>query len=311
MINILLTNPGQRDYFIKSLIKNKKIKLFLSDPNINASSMIIGLKNNVNCIRTPKVKDKNYIKSIIKIIKKYNIKYLFPLSDHDLILLSKIKSSAKKLGCEIVVSETNIIKICRDKLKLSQFCKDNNFYSPKIFLKQAQISNANFLLKKINGSGSEKMFYGKDLIFSKLNFNKIKKKNYLVQKMIFGKEYGVDILNDLKGKFVDACIKEKISMKNGETQVARVVINKKIFNFAKKISDKLKHVGNLDCDVIIKNRKIYILDFNNRFGGGYPATYLANKFFFDYLVFKNKKLISKKARSIIVSKGVSIQYKKL
>ena len=37
-----------------------------------------------------------------------------------------------------------------------------------------------------------------------------------------------------------------------------------------------KHVGNLDCDVIKnQNSELYFIDFNPRFGGGYPFTHLS------------------------------------
>ena len=58
----------------------------------------------------------------------------------------------------------------------------------------------------------------------------------------------------------------------------------------------------MDCDVILKNNKIYILDLNPRFGGGYPFTHLAGLNYISAIlemafdkkikIFKNPKLIT-------------------
>ena len=42
-----------------------------------------------------------------------------------------------------------------------------------------------------------------------------------------------------------------------------------------RLAKSLQHFGNLDCDLILKDGIVYIIDLNPRFGGGYPATHAA------------------------------------
>ncbi len=43
----------------------------------------------------------------------------------------------------------------------------------------------------------------------------------------------------------------------------------------KKLAGNLKLIGNLDCDLIVENEDIYLLEMNPRFGGGYPFMHFA------------------------------------
>ena len=64
-------------------------------------------------------------------------------------------------------------------------------------------------------------------------------------------------------------------MRSGETDIARVIYNKHLKDIGKKIGKNLKHIGNLDMDIIFTGEKAYIIDMNARFGGGYPFTHNA------------------------------------
>ena len=65
-------------------------------------------------------------------------------------------------------------------------------------------------------------------------------------------------------------------MRAGETDRSLVVNDKKIKNFSEKLIKIFNHFGNVDCDIIKdKNGKLFLIDINPRFGGGYPATHLS------------------------------------
>ena len=49
-------------------------------------------------------------------------------------------------------------------------------------------------------------------------------------------------------------------MRQGETDAAETLFDKKFFKIAKFISKNIKHHGNLDCDAIVdKNGKVFLL----------------------------------------------------
>jgi len=100
-------------------------------------------------------------------------------------------------------------------------------------------------------------------------------KSIIVQEKLIGKEYGIDVINDLKGNYVRTVVREKIAMRSGETDIAKVIEHKEIEKLGEMISNKLKHIANLDIDIIESNNKYYVIDMNVRFGGGYPFSHSA------------------------------------
>ena len=100
-------------------------------------------------------------------------------------------------------------------------------------------------------------------------------RSVVIQEFIQGVEYGVDIVNDLKSNHVSVVIKEKLGMRAGETDRAKVVKEEGLFSLGKCIGENLKHIGNLDCDILKQGEDYYILDLNPRFGGGYPFSHAA------------------------------------
>ena len=97
----------------------------------------------------------------------------------------------------------------------------------------------------------------------------------LIQEKMNGHEFGMDIVNDFEGNYIGTFVRKKLNMRSGETDKAISVIDSKFEELGKVISQNLKHVGNLDCDVFVSDDKLYTLELNPRFGGGYPFSHEA------------------------------------
>ena len=148
------------------------------------------------------------------------------------------------------------------------------------------------------------------ILLKKEDLNNFDPDQEMLQKFVFGQEVGIDILNDFSGKYVHCCAKSKISMRDGETDKARIVNNKKYVTLSKKISKIFKHIGPLDVDLIEdKKGNIFFIDFNPRFGGGYPFSHLAGcnylKAIIDMYQNKNYRRI-KSPKKITAMKGISL-----
>lgn len=316
-INILVTNAGRRVYFIEFLKKikltSKKINIFCADNNKFAPGINLKEKR-IHKIIIPKVESgqKKYLKKVIEIVKKNKINLIIPLTDYDLPILSKnIKVFKKLSGCDLLLSNFKFVQICMNKILFNEFCKKNNFLSPKIY-KKKELNHMKFpvITKPIYGSASKNI----DILKSKKDIKKINLNNKIIQKYIVGDEYHIDILNDFEGNFLSCCIKKKLLMWNGETDQAQIKKNLLLEKLSKKISSISKHIGNLDCDLIIDNKKkIYLIDFNPRFGGGYPFTHLSGMNYLKTIIkikLKMKYNSFQRLRKRIFTKAISIhEYK--
>ena len=98
----------------------------------------------------------------------------------------------------------------------------------------------------------------------------------MIQEKLTGNEYGLDVINDLDGNFVAVSVKQKLAMRAGETDKAVTVDLPLLREMGETIGRHLKHIGNLDVDIMQRSNGDYcVLELNPRFGGGFPFSYEA------------------------------------
>lgn len=98
----------------------------------------------------------------------------------------------------------------------------------------------------------------------------------LIQARLTGAEHGLDVVNDLAGQYVAVFAKRKTMMRSGETDRATVIADAPFASLAAALGGAVGHVGNLDCDCFVGNDGVIsVLEFNPRFGGGYPFAHAA------------------------------------
>jgi len=80
----------------------------------------------------------------------------------------------------------------------------------------------------------------------------------------------------VEGNNVAVSVKQKLAMRAGETDKAITVDIPEVYEMGRKIGENLKHIGNLDVDIMQRANGDYcVLELNPRFGGGYPFSYEA------------------------------------
>ena len=310
-MNILITNVGRRVYFVEFLLNLKKtynnLNIHLADNDLFSSALYC--KKTINH-KIPLVSEgiKKYFNAINKIIIKRKINLIIPLTNYDLEILSLNKEKFKKNNCEVLVSSHGLVKKLLNKELSYYLCKQKGINVPNTYFNFKEINfnkSRQFIIKNKFGNSSIGIFKTKNV--KKDHFNK----NNIVQDFVYGQELHFDILNDFYGNYIGSCVKKKFYMRSGETDKAEVLYNIKFENLAKRISNSFKHIGNLDCDAIIsKNGDIFFLDFNPRFGGGYPFTHLSGYNFIKSIIsiiLKKKFNLPKKPKPIKASKGLILK----
>ncbi|MFD0988645.1 ATP-grasp domain-containing protein [Mariniflexile jejuense] len=295
--NILFTCAGRRNYLINYFKEalNGNGNVIAADQDLLAPALV----DADIAMQTPNIYSDTYIPTLIEICKNNNVTALITLNDLELPILSKNKAALKKEGVKVIISSEEVIDIGFDKLKTFKLAKRLGIHTPKTYtnLKNAiKAINAGELkyplvIKPRWGTGSICIEFPETLEELKLAFKlqriKIKKtildnvskrdfKNaILIQEKLEGSEYGLDIVNDLKGNYFGTYARLKLAMRSGETDKAVSVIDSRIEQLGKKIAEELKHIGNMDCDAFLVGNTYYLLEINPRFGGGYPFSHEA------------------------------------
>ncbi|WP_298345914.1 ATP-grasp domain-containing protein [uncultured Algibacter sp.] len=296
-MNILFTCAGRRNYLINYFKEalNKEGKVLAADEQMLAPAMV----DADIAIKLPSIYAENYVTEIIEVVKNHKVNAIISLNDLELPILSKNKDLIEKTGTKVIVSNDDVISIGFDKWKTYNFIKSLGLNTPNTFIRLdeaiAAIENGSLkfplVLKPRWGSGSIGIDFPESIEELKLSYklqkiklkktilNKISQEdqdfNILIQEKLNGKEYGMDIVNDFKGDFFGVFAKEKLGMRSGETDKAKSIIDERFEVLGKKISEGLKHIGNADSDVFVVGDKLYLLEINPRFGGGYPFSHEA------------------------------------
>lgn len=295
-MNVLLTSVGRRaylvDYFKKEFGYNSKI--ICTNSSELSTALSVGDKSYIS----PMIYEETYIPFLLEICKKEKINILVSLFDIDLPILAYNRDKFENLGVKLILSDLSIIEVCNDKYKMNKFLK-NNFFDTIYtglsiedeYIKNNISSEKKFILKPRWGMGSLGIYISDEYEEAKYFYKKIRKdidKSYLryeakqdiensilIQELIEGKEYGLDIVNDLEGNYITTIVKEKLAMRSGETDIAKIVHFPLLEDFGKRIADKTRHIANMDLDLILNDKGIFVIDMNARFGGGYPFTHKA------------------------------------
>ncbi len=295
--NILFTCAGRRNYLInyfKEALAGKGL-VIAADAQSNAPALV----DADIAVVVPDIYDPGYIDALREVLAKHQIAALISLNDLELPLLAKNKEALEKSGAKILVSDVEVIATTFDKWKTANFIEEIGLNTPRTFLSlEAAITALEkneiafpLVLKPRWGSASIGIEFPETLEELKLSYQlqQLKLKNsilniaseedtehaLLIQEKLKGTEYGMDVLNDFKGQFVGCYVRKKLSMRSGETDKAISVSDTALETAGKKIGEALGHIGSMDCDLFLHEGKVYVLELNPRFGGGYPFSHEA------------------------------------
>lgn len=294
-MNILLTSAGRRGYLVEYFKEALKTEgeVHVGNSTAQSPAFYYADKN----VITPMIYDKDYIPFILRYCIKNKIETVISLFDVDLFILAQNKELFKANGINVIVSDIGVVEMCNDKWKTYEFCIKNNINTPKTYKSIEKLKddisdrkiNFPIIIKPRWGMGSIGIFEAMSIeeleILSRVVKRKIfnsylqyeaeidKEQCIIYQEKINGKEFGLDIINDLHSKCRKIIVREKYAMRSGETDCAVVRKNLLLEQLGEDIGKQTKHIGNMDVDILLSGKDIYVIEFNARFGGGYPFSY--------------------------------------
>lgn len=296
-MNILFTSVGRRSYLIKYFknILGDTGTIHAANSSIYSSAMKVADK----AVCTPIIYSDEYIPFLLDYCKKESINAIIPLFDIDIPVLARNREQFAEVGVRLIVSDIKIVEICNDKWLTYRFLKENDFFVPQTFcdLEETYTALKNkklcfpVIIKPRWGMGSIDIYEADNEVELEVFLKKTKREIFntylkyesqidaercvLVQQKIHGQEYGIDNINDLDGNYRNTIIRKKISMRAGETDCAEIVEDSAIRETAQRLASLTKHIGNMDVDMFVEDNKVYVLEMNARFGGGYPFSHVA------------------------------------
>jgi carbamoyl-phosphate synthase large subunit len=295
-VNVLLTSAGRRGYLVEYFRE-----AVAPDGRVIAANCVANtpgmLAADASCV-VPKGGDPNFVDALLQVCQEHHVGLLFSLHDWEAPFIAASAPRFEALGVRLGVSSAEVLEICLDKLKAHRFCQSHGIASPQTFGTQGEVLAAltagevhfPLIVKPRHGQGDmvvHRVFSADELAaacllaeaevrrFADNGLGSGCEVPFVIQELIVGDEYGLDVINDFHGRFRACLAKRKLREWSGETDAAITVEDPMLGELGERIGTCLRHTAMLDADVIVRDGQPFLLEMNPRFGGHYPFSHQA------------------------------------
>jgi carbamoyl-phosphate synthase large subunit len=287
-MNVLITSAGRRVSLVRSFQKElKKIdqtaKVYATDAETQLSAACQIADGSFD---VPRLDSLDYFNVLKQICKDNNIRLIVPTIDTELLQLARYKSDLEKLGIKVLISSIDFIKKCRNKRVIHKFFEQHNVATAKEYDKDNY--SLPLFIKPIDGSRSVDTYLIKEkeeLTDYHFSNDKLMFLEYIDHNEY--EEFTCDLYYAKDHKLKCAVPRKRLEVRDGEVYKA-LTENNSLVTYIKKNLDYIDGAVGCLTAQFFKHRnddtKIYAIEINPRFGGGYPLTYLSGANFSKWII---------------------------
>jgi len=285
-MNILLTSAGRRTSLLiafKSAVEQKGGKVFAGDMDGLAPALFLADK----AFPLPPVKGGVYIERLLEIVEQEKVNLLIPTIDTELSPLAENAPQFASIGCKVVISSPEVVRITGDKWNTVSFFKENGIDVPDSWLPEMLVGNElpeKLFIKPRNGSASQHT-YKTDRINLKDLISRVP--SPIIQEELFGPEITVDAFLDFEGNLIHYVPRQRIKTLAGESVQGQTIDDRPIRGWLCQVFSVLGKAGAqgpITLQFFLTERGPVLTEINPRFGGGFPLAYASGGKYPQWLV---------------------------
>lgn len=275
--HLLITSAGRRAKLVEYFVKEFKTgRVSTADCSPLASALYMTEHHYI----VPKIDEVDYIDHLLKLCQEAGVTAILTLIDPELSLLARSAERFQAVGVTIVVSPYAACQLCFDKYTMYEYCLRQGIAHARTYPSMESFQEA-FSIGEVSlpvfvkpRSGSASTEVRQVETFEEVEQLFAKNRDLIVQELLVCQELGVDAYVDLiSGKVTSIFIKEKLTMRAGETDKSRSVVREDVFELIEHVLEESGLTGPLDFDLFDVAGTLYLSEINPRFGGGYPHAY--------------------------------------
>lgn len=290
-MRLLFTSAGRRSYLLRWF--REALTPGESVIGTDMSPLAPALRYADEAHEVPAITSPRYVDTILRICEERKVTALVPLNDLDLVVLSERRADFESLGVVPLLPDHRDALICADKLQTAQTLTAVGIPCVATYPGEEDPADEyrSYVVKPRFGSGSlaiEMVDSADEVGPAVKRVHAAAQRSYLrdlqvqgatdvvVQPLISGPEYGMDVVNSLDQHLVAVGVRRKLSMRQGETFSALTVKpTPEARALAEALSELINHMGVMDVDLLSDGETSRVLELNPRFGGGYPFSHVA------------------------------------
>jgi carbamoyl-phosphate synthase large subunit len=286
-MNIIITSAGRRVSLVKAFQKelkqrlpNAKVYAADADPHLSAACLVAD-----GHVKLPLIKAPGYIEKLLEFCGTNNIKLVIPTIDTELKLLAQHQQRFLDQGTQVVISSQAFIDKCRDKRIIHEFFTAHGVAVAKEYSKEDY--SLPLYIKPLDGSRSVDNYIVRtpeELLDYHFQNEKLMFLEYLDHTKY--EEFTCDLYYT-RDHFLKCVVpRKRISVRDGEVNKGLTLKNELVPYIQQHLHTVEGARGCLTAQ-FFKHRtedKIYGIEINPRFGGGYPLSYLAGANFPKWII---------------------------
>jgi len=212
----------------------------------------------------PRIDDPGYVPFLQDLVERHGVRAIVPLTDLDIEVLARADLPA-------LVPAPDIARATFDKYEAHELLLSHGLPSPPTWLPEEEPDAYPVMVKPRQGSGARSIHPAADRE-EKDFFVRYVKEPVMVQRLMGGPEFSMDILGDLDGRCLNVIPRTMIESRGGESIKGTVIADPELIDLGRSVAEALGVRG--PCTVqAFRDPEIGlgITDVNTRFGGAFAA----------------------------------------
>ena len=207
----------------------------------------------------------NYDAALLDVCVRHDIDLIIPSRDSELQRLTSLRHEFDALNIILPLPNADKLEICLDKKKFHRFCLNNGFPVLPLVDPAADVSFPLFV-RAINTTEDKIAYQVPNLkLWEKLGLDR---SHHICQPLCTDNEYSIDVLMDMDGEPLQAVVRHRQRLVNGESWRAQIKNMPELEVMAMDLCKKLElKAHNLVQAFVSEEGGIHLIEVNPRFGG--------------------------------------------
>ena len=257
---VLLTGVGKR-YDVVGAFALHAFTI-AADPNLLAPARYAAHL----AVVPPRIDDPAYVPFLQQLVAEHDVKAIVPLTDLDIHVLAAAGDALPAFVAPVQTCEAMY-----DKFRTHEELTARGLPSPPTVLPGAEPESYPVMVKPRQGSGARSIHPCGDREEMEF-FVRYVKEPVMVQRLMGGPEFSVDVLCDLHGRCLNAIPRTMLESRGGESIKGQVIHDEELIDLARRVAESFSFRGPGTIQMFRDPEiGLGITDVNPRFGGAFPA----------------------------------------